>query len=64
LHHQFVDAFGSTATRCPPSAVSVVLQNGFVIMGLPPFWQPVAIGVVLLLAVYIGTIRRRDQSAR
>ncbi len=35
-----------------------------VIMGLPPFWQPVAIGAVLMLAVYIGTIRRRDQLAR
>lgn len=43
--------------------VSVVLQNGFVIMGLPPFWQPVAIGTVLLVAVYIDTIRRRDQLA-
>jgi len=38
--------------------VPVVLQNGFVIMGLPPFWQPVAIGVVLIAAVYVDSRRR------
>jgi ribose transport system permease protein len=38
--------------------VPVVLQDGFVIMGLPPFWQPVAIGVVLLVAVYLDSARR------
>ena len=38
--------------------VPVVLQNGFVIMGLRPFWQPVAIGIVLLLAVYVDGRRR------
>jgi ribose/xylose/arabinose/galactoside ABC-type transport system permease subunit len=27
-------------------------------MGLPPFWQPVAIGVVLLVAVYLDSARR------
>ena len=38
--------------------VPVVLQDGFVIMGLPPFWQPVAIGVVLIGAVYVDGSRR------
>jgi ribose transport system permease protein len=38
--------------------VPVVLQDGFVIMGLPPFWQPVAIGIVLIVAVYVDGRRR------
>jgi ribose transport system permease protein len=38
--------------------VPVVLQNGFVIMGLPPFWQPVAIGFVLVFAVWVDGMRR------
>ncbi|MEP7053709.1 MAG: ABC transporter permease [Actinomycetota bacterium] len=38
--------------------VPVVLQNGFVIVGVPTFWQPVAIGAVLIAAVYIDGRRR------
>jgi ribose transport system permease protein len=41
--------------------VPVVLQNGFVIAGLPPFWQPVAIGIVLIAAVYLDRARRAAQ---
>jgi len=38
-----------------------VLQDGFVIMGLPPFWQPVAIGLVLIGAVYLDGRRRASR---
>ena len=38
--------------------VPVVLQNGFVIVGVPTFWQPVAIGAVLIVAVFIDGRRR------
>lgn len=37
----------------------IVLQNGFVIAGLPSFWQQVAIGIVLIVAVYFDQRRRR-----
>jgi len=51
---------GSVLRSVAGVLVPVVLQNGFVIMGLQPFWQPVAIGIVLLAAVYID-VRRRSR---
>lgn len=41
--------------------IPTVLQNGFVISGVPPFWQQVAIGVVLVIAVYVDQLRRRSR---
>ncbi|WP_336626466.1 MULTISPECIES: ABC transporter permease [unclassified Microbacterium] len=38
--------------------IPATLTSGFVVMGLPPFWQNVAIGVVLLLAVWADQYRR------
>ena len=38
--------------------IPVVLQNGFVIIGIQPFWQQVAVGAVLIGAVYLDQIRR------
>jgi len=43
--------------------IPAVLQNGFVIVGVQPFWQQVAVGVVLILAVYIDQ-RRRQAATR
>jgi ribose transport system permease protein len=37
--------------------IPVVLANGLVITGVQPFWQSVAIGAVLILAVYIDQLR-------
>ncbi len=39
--------------------IPTVLQNGFVILGVEPFWQEVAVGVVLILAVSFDQYRRR-----
>lgn len=39
--------------------IPAVLQNGFVIVGVQPFWQQVAVGAVLILAVYLDQLRRR-----
>lgn len=39
--------------------IPVVLANGFVILGLQPYWQQFAIGLVLVLAVYTDQLRRR-----
>jgi ribose transport system permease protein len=41
--------------------IPVVLASGFVILGLPPFWQEIAIGAVLVLAVLLDRFRRRSR---
>jgi ribose transport system permease protein len=41
--------------------IPAVLQNGFVITGVEPFWRDVAVGAVLILAVYLDQLRRRTQ---
>jgi len=47
--------FGSVVGMFIPT----VLQNGFVIMRVQPFWQGVAVGVVLIVAVYVDQLKRR-----
>jgi ribose transport system permease protein len=44
-------------------AIPTVLNNGFIQLNVQPFWQEVAIGVVLVVAVYLDQLkrRRRDQ---
>jgi ribose transport system permease protein len=44
--------------------IPAVLQNGFVIVGLQPFWQQVAVGAVLIVAVYLDQLRRRSRYMR
>ncbi len=44
--------------------IPAVLTNGFVILGIQPYWQMVAIGFVLLLAVYLDQVRRRSRNRR
>jgi ribose transport system permease protein len=44
--------------------IPAVLQNGFVIVGVQPFWQQVAVGAVLILAVYLDQLRRRSEYQR
>ena len=39
-------------------SIPAVLQAGFVIIGVEPFWQGVAVGIVLIAAVYIDQSRR------
>lgn len=38
--------------------IPIVLQTGFIIVGIVPFWQNVAVGVFLVVAVYVDTARR------
>ena len=38
--------------------IPAVLQAGFVIIGVEPFWQGVAVGTVLIAAVYVDQSRR------
>jgi ribose transport system permease protein len=44
--------------------IPAVLQNGFIIVGVNPYWQLIAVGVVLVAAVWIDQIRRRGQNQR
>jgi ribose transport system permease protein len=44
--------------------IPAVLANGFVIVGVQPFWQQVAVGAVLIGAVYLDQLRRRSQHQR
>ena len=38
--------------------IPVILLNGLVIVGLQPFWQGVAVGAVLIIAVYVDQLKR------
>ena len=39
--------------------IPAILRNGFIIIGVDPFWQQVAVGAVLILAVYVDQLKRR-----
>jgi ribose transport system permease protein len=41
--------------------IPAVLKNAFVIIGVEPFWQSVAVGAVLIVAVYLDQLRRHAQ---
>ena len=41
--------------------IPAVLGNGFVIVGVQAFWQQVAVGAVLIVAVYLDQLRRSRQ---
>lgn len=49
--------FGTVVGVLIPS----VLQNGFIIIRVQPFWQEVAIGGVLIAAVYVDQLKRRTR---
>lgn len=36
-----------------------ILQNGFVVLGVQPYWQQVAVGAVIIIAVFLDQLRRR-----
>jgi ribose transport system permease protein len=39
-----------------------VLSSGFVISGVPPFWQPIAVAIVLVAAVWFDQRRRQARN--
>lgn len=39
--------------------IPAVLKNGFIITGVQPYWQDVAVGFVLIAAVWFDQLRRR-----
>jgi ribose transport system permease protein len=44
--------------------IPAVLKNGFVITGVQPYWQDVAVGLVLIVAVWFDQWRRRNRDRR
>lgn len=42
--------------------IPAVLQTGFVILGVQAFWQQVAVGAVLIAAVYFDQLKRRSRN--
>ena len=44
------------------TGIIAVLLTGLVLINVPPFWQEVAVGVVLIAAVYIDQLRNRKTS--
>ena len=49
---------GSVAGTVVGVFIPAVLANGFIIMGIQPFWQMVVIGFVVIAAVYADQIKR------
>ncbi len=41
--------------------IPTVLQNGFVVQNVQPFWQNVAIGFILIAAVFLDQLKRRSR---
>jgi ribose transport system permease protein len=44
------------------TGIIAVMLTGLVLINVPPFWQEVAVGAVLILAVYIDQFRHRKAS--
>ncbi|GAA4886529.1 ABC transporter permease [Saccharopolyspora cebuensis] len=44
--------------------IPAVLDTGFVMVGVQPFWQPIAVGAVLVAAVWWDQRRRRARAGR
>jgi ribose transport system permease protein len=53
---------GTVAGTVVGAFIPVILSNGLVITGVQPFWQQIATGAILILAVYLDQLRRQAQS--
>ena len=41
--------------------IPAVLANGFIIIGVQPFWQRVVLGLVVIAAVYVDQLKRQNR---
>jgi len=41
------------------AAIMQVLRNGLVLLGVEAYWQPAAIGLVIIIAIMLDTLRKR-----
>ncbi len=53
---------GSIVGSVIGTAIIAVLLTGLIVINVPPFWQMVAVGAVLILAVYIDQLRNRKKA--
>ena len=44
--------------------IPAVLEKGLVIIGVKEFWQPIAVAIVLVAAVWLDQTRRRARNQR
>ncbi|HEY0496876.1 MAG TPA: ABC transporter permease, partial [Kutzneria sp.] len=44
--------------------IPAVLNKGFTIIGVNVFWQPIAVAIVLVAAVWFDQVRRRARNQR
>lgn len=54
-----IGGVGSVGGTIIGAFIMGVLQNGLNLLNVSPFWQEIAIGVVIILAVYLDQIRRK-----
>jgi ribose transport system permease protein len=54
---------GSVVGSAIGTGIIAVMLTGLVLINVPPFWQEVAVGAILILAVYIDQLRHRKTSS-
>ncbi|MGH3207384.1 MAG: ABC transporter permease [Trebonia sp.] len=54
---------GSVVGSVIGTGIIAVMLTGLVLINVPPFWQEVAVGAILILAVYIDQLRHRKTSS-
>lgn len=54
--------YGSIPLTIVGILIPTILQDGLVILGVQPYWQTIAIGGILILAVYIDQLKRRSRA--
>jgi ribose transport system permease protein len=54
---------GSIVGSAIGTGIIAVMLTGLVLINVPPFWQEVAVGAILILAVYIDQLRHRKTSS-
>lgn len=46
------------------TGIIAVLLTGLIVINVPPFWQEVAVGAVLIVAVYVDQLRAKRRAAK
>lgn len=50
---------GTVAGTCLAAFIPWVLNDGFIILGVDPYWQYVTLGAIFIVVVYLDALRRR-----
>jgi ribose transport system permease protein len=52
---------GTIAGTVIGAFIPAVLQNGLIIQSIPPFWQQIVVGAIVVGAVYFDQWQRRNR---